>query len=330
MKDLTIRKFKPGDVEDFIRLSKISFAEETRAEGITPEDFEQETRRIFRWNMLPYKLLTALMGIQWEGFVAEKDEKIVGGGMYIGRNHRMTITNLMVDPAYRRQGIGQALLIHRLERMKERGFPFALAQVLDTNIASLQNLKKQNFEVFNQFSVYERILPLPNNANSSSIQVRDIQPSDKPLFLEIERQIINPFTLQVKGSDANQYFPSPWQKFYNHFAGYSKWVKNLIAFEKPIGFLNASFQAQQQKGLLLQPIITAEGMQFLPTLIGKTAKWLESAGRQAIMVEIPHHQIQIRDYLLENGWERQFTWIELIRWLDGEEEGRKLFGHIKP
>ena len=92
----------------------------------------------------------------------------------------------------------------------------------------------------------------------------------------------------------------------------------MIAFEKPVGFLSARFQAQQQKGLLLQPIITAEGMQFLPTLIGKAAKWLESEGRKAIMIEIPDNQVQIRDYILENGWERQFTWIELIRWLDEE------------
>jgi len=86
------------------------------ADGITPEDFEQETRRIFRWNMVPYRLLTAMMGIQWERFVAEKNRKVVGGRMYVGRNNRMSITNLMVDPAYRRLGIGQALLVRRLER----------------------------------------------------------------------------------------------------------------------------------------------------------------------------------------------------------------------
>ena len=161
MEDVTIRKFVHTDVDDFIRLSKLSFAEESRAAGITPEEFEQETRRIFRWNMIPYKLLTALMGVKWEGFVAEKKGEVVGGGMYIGRNNRMTITNLMVDPAYRHQGIGQALLIKRLERLAERGFPFVTTEVLDTNLASLKNLKKQNFEVFNRYSVYERTLPIP-------------------------------------------------------------------------------------------------------------------------------------------------------------------------
>ncbi len=184
MNDLKIRNFKYTDVDDFIRISKLSFAEETLASGITPEDFEQETRRIFRWKMIPYRLLTALIGVKWEGFVAEKDGKVVGGGMYIGRNNRMSITNLMVDPEYRRQGIGQALLIRRLERMTERGFPFAMAQVLETNTASLQNLRKQNFEVFNQYSVYEHTLPLPESYDSSipPISVREISHSDQSII----------------------------------------------------------------------------------------------------------------------------------------------------
>ena len=65
MKDLVIRKFEHTDVEAFIRLSQTSFAEESLAAGITPEDFALETRRIFRWKMIPYKLLTALMGVRW-------------------------------------------------------------------------------------------------------------------------------------------------------------------------------------------------------------------------------------------------------------------------
>ena len=190
MNDLKIRNFKYTDVDDFIRISKLSFAGEWTAEGITPEDFEQETRRIFRWKMIPYRLLTALMGIKWEGFVAEKDGKVVGGGMYIGRNNRMSVTNLMVDPEYRRQGVGQALLVRRLERMTERGFPFAMAQVLETNTASLQNLRKQGFEVFNQYSVYEHTLPLPeiNDSSMPPISVREISRADRALFKEIERQ----------------------------------------------------------------------------------------------------------------------------------------------
>jgi hypothetical protein len=47
MNGLTIRNFKYTDMEDFIRISKLSFAGEWIAEGLTPEDFERETRKIF-------------------------------------------------------------------------------------------------------------------------------------------------------------------------------------------------------------------------------------------------------------------------------------------
>ena len=162
MADVIIRKFKHTDVDDFLRLSRLSFAEELIAAGITPEDFELETRRIFRWKMIPYKLLSHLMGIKWEGFVAEKDGKVVGGGMYMGRNNRMVLTNLMVDPEFRRQGIGQALLHEAPGTPFRAWFPLCNDPSAGHQFASLANIKKQAFELFNQYSVYERNLPLPD------------------------------------------------------------------------------------------------------------------------------------------------------------------------
>jgi len=35
-----------------------------------------------------------------------------------------------------------------------------------------------------------------------------------------------------------------------------------------------------------------------------------------MIVEIPDQWVNTRDYLLESGWNRQFTWLELVRWMD--------------
>ena len=322
MEDFFIRKFEYIDVDDFIRLSKISFAEESIAAGLTPEDFERETRRIFQWKMIPYKLLTRLMGIKWEGFVAKKDGKVVGGGMYIGRNNRMTLTNLMVEPAYQRQGIGQALLIKRLERLRELGYPYVTTQVLDTNFASLGNIKKQNFEIYNQYSVYEHSLPLTDSSDTSipPITFREINRTDKVLFREIEKKTTPVDVLRINGSMETRFFLSTWQKLYFRYSRYSKWIKVVVAQGKPIGFLCADFQQQQRKGFLFQPVITDEGMQFLPAIIQKVGTWLEGSGRESMVVEIPDRQIQIRDHLLKNRWKKQYTWLELIKWLDEREK----------
>jgi len=321
MEGLTIRKFVHTDVDDFIRLSKSSFADESIAAGITPEDFELETRRIFQYNMIPYKILAALMGIIWEGFVAEKGGKVVGGGMYIGRNNRMILTNLMVDPEYRRQGIGQALLIKRMECLSERGFPYVTAQVLDTNVASLANLKKQNFEVFNRYSVYECTLPESKDSTIPPVTIREINSSDRALFREYERRTTPPFVLHVNGSLETRYFLSGWQKIYVHYTRYTKWIKACISQRKTIGFIGADFQLHQRKGSLLQPVVTDENLQYLAAMIQNAGAWLEESGKESMIVEIPEERTQINEYLHDNRWKKLYTWLELIKWLD--ERARK-------
>jgi ribosomal protein S18 acetylase RimI-like enzyme len=318
MEDMIIRKFKPTDVDDFIRLSKVSFAEESIAAGLTPEDFEQETRRIFRWRMIPYKILTVLMGVKWEGFVAEKEGRVVGGGMYMGRDKRMVISNLMVDPAFRRQGIGQALLIKRLERLSELGFPFATTEVLETNAASLANIKKQGFELFNRYSVYERELPLTENQqiSISSLIFRDITGSDRAIFKEIEKKTTPPFILHINGSVEARYFLSAWHRLYLRFTRYSKWIKALITHGETLGFLCADFHHEQSKGFLIQPVVSDEGLHYLPAMLQEVAVWLASSGKASMVVEIPNQRTQIGEYLLEHGWVKQYTWLEFIKWLD--------------
>ena len=295
MEDFFIRKFEYTDIDDFIHLSKISFAEESIAAGLTPDDFERETRRIFRWRMIPYKLLTRLMGIKWEGFVAEKDGKVVGGGMYIGRDNQLTLTNLMVEPAYRRQGIGQALLVKRLERLRELGYSYVTTQVLDTNIASLGNIKKQNFEVFNQYSVYEHSLPLSESSYTSTANLafREIKSTDRVLFREIEKMTTPANVIRVNGSTETRFFLSIWQKLYFRYARYQNLIKVVVANGKPIGFICAYFQQQQRKGFLLQPVIVDEVLQYLHAIIQKVGTWLEGSARESMVVEIPDLRIQI-------------------------------------
>ncbi len=315
-------------MDAFIRLANSSFAEESIAAGITPEEFAIETRRIFRWKMLPYKLLTALMGIQWEAFVAEIDSKVVGGGMYIGQNNRMSITNLMVEPEYRRHGIGQALLIKRLERLAERGFPYAVAQVLDTNVASLENLKKQNFEVFNQYSVFERDLPLPEKADSvmRSLAAQEITHSDRTLLSEIEKRTTSPYVLFLNGSADTQYFPSRGQGLYARFAGYSRWTKAFVAQGETVGFIGARFHRLQRKGMLFQPIVADEHLGFLREMFQAVGAWLNEASKESMVIEIPGNRSRIQEFLLENGWRKTYTWLELIRWLD--EGARQKFDNL--
>ena len=83
-----------------------------------------------------------------------------------------------------------------------------------------------------------------------------------------------------------------------------------------IGFLCAGFQDRQQKGLLIQPIVVDDCLNLLPAMRHEAGNWLKQSGKEAIIVEIPDQWIKVRDYLLANGWKKQYTRLELVRWLD--------------
>jgi ribosomal protein S18 acetylase RimI-like enzyme len=318
MQDVTIRKFKHSDVDDFIRLSQSSFAEESIAAGLTPEDFEQETRRIFRWKMIPYRIMTGLMGIQWEGFVAEKSGKVVGGGMYMGREKRMVLSNLMVDPQFRRLGIGQALLIKRLERLAELGFPFVTTEVLETNTASLANIAKQGFEMYNRYSLYEHDLPVADahSHGQPDLVLRDTRRVDRALFKDLEAKVTPPLVLYIDGSQESRHFLTAWQRLYQRYAHYSRWIKSLLVGEETLGFVVVDFQAQQHKGFMLDPVLLDVCLPYLPDLIREAGAWLTLYGKTSMIMEIPDRQTQISTYLLEHGWEKKYTWLGFIKWLD--------------
>jgi hypothetical protein len=69
-------------------------------------------------------------------------------------------------------------------------------------------LRKQNFEVFNQYSVYEHALHLSeiNDSSLPPISIRDINRSDRALFKEIEKKTKPQSVLRIKGSAGIQYF----------------------------------------------------------------------------------------------------------------------------
>lgn len=164
---MNIRPFRYTDLDALSHIAEVSFAEEHTVRGETPESFARQVKMITRGRMIPFKVLAALAGYRWELFVAEADGKVVGCGGYVGRQH-MELSNLMVHPQYRRRGIGQALLEKRLQRLAEKGYRFVTTTILASNQASLGNVNKQGFEVFDRYSILETPLPLQQDTDGTA------------------------------------------------------------------------------------------------------------------------------------------------------------------
>ena len=205
-----------------------------------------------------------------------------------------------------------------MEKLSELGHSYLTAQVLDTNIAPLWNLKRQGLDEYKRYSVYESDLTSNGLTGSEGnrLAVREVNPNDRVVFKEIEERTTAPQVLRVNSSADTRYFLSVWQKFFLRYTGYTWWITALVESGKTIGFLRLDYQRYQSKGSLQSPMISDDSLENLPDMIHAAVSWFSAAEKEAITVEIPDERHRFSQYLLEHGWVKSYTWIELIKWLD--------------
>ena len=310
---MRIRDFLFSDLEAVIQLAQISFAEEFMAQGLSPQSFSQQVRLATRGRMFPFKIATTLAGIKWHFFVAEVEKQFVGFGGYTGRK-KMELGSLMVHPNFRRQGIGQALLKARLQHLQNRNFPFVTATVLNTNNASLGNLYKQGFELFDQYIIFEKPLPLPSLPNSS-IQIRSFKPSDVTILTEYERQLSSEQYLELSGSMLSSYAPSAGSRILNLLTGSSTFTGVFENEEQVIGILSSFASKGQAKGIVYRPLILDEHLDQLPAMLGIISAWLTDLGKTTIKVTVAHNRKQLASWLRNQGWQETHTWVRVVKYL---------------
>ncbi len=314
---MNIRPFRYTDIDALIEIAQVSFAEEYTLRGGTPDSFINQIRMITRGRMIPFKLLSALAGIQWELLVAEADGRVVGCGAYLGRK-QMELTNLMVHPDYRRRGIGQALLVKRLQLLAEKGYPLATTTILASNQASLGNVTKQGFTAFDRYTLFEIPLPLQQNLDSEARQLtsRPIQKSDAAAFQAIEKKVTNLVRLEIYGSAITGYIPSLGDMLLNRLSNAHQWTQTFSTDREIVGFLRANTSTSQTTGVLSRPLITDEHLDYLPAMLQDAANWLAHQGKTVMQINVADEHERLIAYLEHMGWVKTHSWVQLVKRLD--------------
>lgn len=313
---MNIRPFRYTDIDALIEIAKVSFAEEYTSRGITSDEFIRQVRMTTRGRMIPFKLLTALAGIQWQLLVAEVDGKVVGCGAYLGRK-KMELTNLMVHPDYRRRGIGQALLVKRLHCLTTEKYPHVTTTILASNRASLGNVAKQGFEIFDRYTLYE--IPLPpqheNNGKTNQLTSRPVSKDDAAAFHAIEQRVTNPVRLEIYGSAFSTYNPTLGDNLMNRLSQAQQWSRLFSKDGNIIGFLSANTSNSQTKGILNRPVVTDENLCYFPELIQEAMTWLSQKGKTALQVTIADERQEAVEKLQSIGGVKIHSWVQLIKYL---------------
>jgi GNAT superfamily N-acetyltransferase len=308
---MKIRYFQYADLEAVIQLAKLSFAKEFTAQGLSLDSFTQQVKLATRGRMIPFKLLTSLTGIKWHFFVAEIQEKIVGFGGYTGRK-QIELNNLMVHPDFRRQGIGQALLQARLKHLAHLGFSQVTTNILEGNYASLGNIKKQGFEIFDKFTIFEKTLPLPPQS-AVTISSRPLQPTDHSTITNIEKQLSSERYLDLSGSMLPNYAPSPGNRALSQLTGGRKYVRVFENHSEIIGILAVYTSGGHTKGTVFRPLVLDEYLDKLPAMLYTMGSWLTKLEKSTIRVTVAHNREDLLQQISYLGWQPTHTWVRAFK-----------------
>jgi ribosomal protein S18 acetylase RimI-like enzyme len=193
-----IRELRRADVPALFPLLQIGFPEEESLIGSTPEGFARVARRIYRWDAQFLLGLLRLVGRPiFRFFVAEEDSHVVGTTILTYPERAGYVSTVMVDPAYRRRGLAQALLERAREATARTGRKYIVLNVLRANapaIALYERIGYRRLGDGGTFLVRESTGPVPPAPSPS---VRGFQPHDAHGLVEITRRATPPEVLEV-------------------------------------------------------------------------------------------------------------------------------------
>lgn len=97
-----------------------------------------------------------LRGPQWGAIVAESDGRVIGYACYLIVTTESHLTNLAVDPAYRRKSVAKRLLARILEIVNESQCEMLLLEVRTSNHAAISFYERFGFELLYRRPNYYR------------------------------------------------------------------------------------------------------------------------------------------------------------------------------
>ncbi len=315
MPEIKIRNLRNDDLQAVARLAHQSFSDPSLQEGGTPEAVSKRLRSLRSFRI---RILSKLLRYRLEMIVAEVAGDVVGFMMLTGRG-QVNLNTLMVDPQYRRSGIGAALLEYSLQRAHSWGYPFATAEVLANNLPSARLCQKKGFELYDTFTTYETSLPLSRSAERSPrnrVTLRPVQRGEQAAFTEIERKLISATDLRVRGSAARVYFPSLYRRLVDmrERKQFQAWM--VEKERRRVGFQYAHTSLGNTKGTLLRPMLPDAQLDLMPSIVEMAGDWFSELGKTTLRLDVPAERSHLIEKLSDWSWQPSVEWLCLVKWLE--------------
>lgn len=193
-----IRDLRRSDIHRIFELTKIGFPETEGLLDSSADAVERIARRFFRWDTQFVVRLFRLFGRPiYRYLVVEEDRTVVAATLLTFPERAGYVSNVVVDPEYRRRGYAQALLERAREIAASVGRRYMVLQVHRSNAPALTLYERIGYRPLGVGGAIVARDAAPAGAGSPSSAVRPFVSRDARPLVEVVRRTTSPEVLEV-------------------------------------------------------------------------------------------------------------------------------------
>jgi ribosomal protein S18 acetylase RimI-like enzyme len=295
-----IRELRKTDATRVFELLKIGFPEEESLIGTNPEGFAKVVKRLFRWDTQFVIRLLRLFGRPiYRFFVVEEDGRVVATTLLSFPERSGYVSTVVVDPAYRRRGLAQALLERARAVTQASGRRYIVLDVLSQNTAARTLYERIGYRPLREGALFVRDANAPLTGGPSTA-LRPFRPRDARALVEVSRRSIPPEVMEVLPVAEGALRGSNFVDRVLESAS-AAWV--IDHGRGPEAHLSATATRASNSGHVSSPII-GEGVSApeAVALVRTAIDWCVAQGAPRIATHVPVANVRGRAALLEGGF----------------------------
>jgi len=208
-----IRDVRRADSPYLFDLMTREFPEESALLGNRPEGFQRIVRRVFRWDTRLIIGLFRLFGRRLFRFlVVEVDGRLVAMTMVSFPQVSAYVSNVVVDPAYRRRGFAKRMLEEARLTAKRSHRKYIALDVLENNTRARTLYEAIGYRALRTKTHYVHESPTVfGTARPSNPAIRPYRRGDAPALVEIVRRQTPPTVEEILPTSPTRFAVSGFQ-----------------------------------------------------------------------------------------------------------------------
>jgi ribosomal protein S18 acetylase RimI-like enzyme len=306
-----IRELRKADGPQVFHLLKTQFPEEEAYLGTRPEGVEKVFRRVFRWDTQFFLALARLFGRPlFRFFLVEEDGKVVATTLLSYGERSGYVSMVVVDPAYRRRGLAQALLERARAATQASGRKYIALDVLAQNTPARTLYERIGYLPLREATFFTRDPDAPLSG-APSPAIRPFRPEDAKPLAEIAQRSLPAPVAEVLPIRAGTIRGSGFgDKILESRT--NRWV--VDRGHGPEAYLSATVSAATEASHFGNPIV-GEGVTSADAaaLVRTGIDWCIAGGAPRIVGQVPVANVRGRAALLEGGFHEAIAEWTLYR-----------------